>query len=571
MKKRQLDEAQAKCACSAALTAWQTINWVSCEKEVRKLQVRIVEALKANRIGKVKSLQRILISSFSAKALAVRRVTSNSGGSTAGVDKETWLTPIRRYKAISSLTTRGYKPKPLRRVFIPKKNGKMSPLGIPTIKDRAMQALFLMALEPIAETLADGNSYGFRKYRSCADATDQIYKCLHKKTSAQWVLEGDIKGCFDHISHEWLMENIPMDTQVLQKWLKCGFVDTKQLFPTEEGTPQGGTISPTLMNMTLDGLERLLKERLPTKQYFNGKTHFNKMNFVRYADDFIVTGESPEFLREEVLPIIRDFMTERGLQLSEEKTVITHIDDGFDFLGKNIRKYNGKLLIKPSKQSVGSLLKKVREIVKSNKSAKQDSLIRQLNPVIRGWVNNQRFVVSAEAFSKIDYQIYNCLWQWAKRRHKKKSRRWIAKKYWHCIGSRNWTFAAEERSKKRNKELSYFALEYATDTKIIRFKKIVSNANPFDERWSGYYEERDGEKMLNSTNGREKLLKVWRNQHRCCPVCNEPITSETSFKVHKVFRSGKSSWLEMVHPECHAVLHKNDSCFVEPGSLMGAL
>ena len=211
MKKRQLDEAQAKCASSAALTAWQTINWVSCEKEVRKLQVRIVEALKANRIGKVKSLQRILISSFSAKALAVRRVTSNSGGSTAGVDKETWLTPIRRYKAISSLTTRGYKPKPLRRVFIPKKNGKMRPLGIPTIKDRAMQALFLMALEPIAETLADGNSYGFRKYRSCADATDQIYKCLHKKTSAQWVLEGDIKGCFDHISHEWLLDNVIID------------------------------------------------------------------------------------------------------------------------------------------------------------------------------------------------------------------------------------------------------------------------------------------------------------------------------------------------------------------------
>ena len=211
----------------------------------------------------------------------------------------------------------------------------------------------------------------------------------------------------------------------------------------------------------------------------------------------------------------------------------------------------------------------MREIVKSNKSAKQDSLIRQLNPVIRGWVNNQRFVVSAEAFSKIDYQIYNCLWQWAKRRHKKKSRRWIAKKYWHCIGSRNWTFAAEERSKKRNKELSYFALEYATDTKIICFKKIVAEANPFDARWNGYYEERDGEKTLNSTNGREKLLKVWRNQHRCCPVCGEPITSDTGFKVHKVFRHGKSPWLEMVHPECHTVLHKNDACFVAPGSLTG--
>ena len=169
--------------------------------------------------------------------------------------------------------------------------------------DRAMQTLYMFALEPLAETYGDPNSYGFRIGRSTHDAIEQCFTDLNKGKSPEWILEGDIKGCFDHISHEWLMENIPMDTQVLQKWLKCGFVDTKQLFPTEEGTPQGGTISPTLMNMTLDGLERLLKERLPTKQYFNGKTHFNKMNFVRYADDFFVTGESPEFLREEVLPI----------------------------------------------------------------------------------------------------------------------------------------------------------------------------------------------------------------------------------------------------------------------------
>lgn len=531
--------------------------------------MRIVKAQQEGHYSKVKTLQWLLTHSFYAKALAVKRVTSNRGKNTAGVDHELWLTPEAKFKAINKLKRRGYRPQPLKRVYIPKKNGKLRPLSIPTMTDRAMQTLYMFALEPLAETYGDPNSYGFRIGRSTHDAIEQCFTDLNKGKSPEWILEGDIKGCFDHISHEWLMENIPMDTQVLQKWLKCGFVDTKQLFPTEEGTPQGGTISPTLMNMTLDGLERLLKERLPTKQYFNGKTHFNKMNFVRYADDFIVTGESPEFLREEVLPIIREFMAERGLQLSEEKTVITHIEDGFDFLGKNIRKYNGKLLIKPSKQSVSSLLKKVREIVKSNKSAKQDSMIRQLNPVIRGWVNNQRFVVSAEAFSKIDYQIYNCLWQWAKRRHKKKSRRWIAKKYWHCIGSRNWTFAAEERSKKRNKELSYFALEYATDTKIIRFKKIVAEANPFDARWNGYYEERDGEKMLNSTNGREKLLKVWRNQHRCCPVCGEPITSDTGFKVHKVFRHGKSPWLEMVHPECHTVLHKNDACFVAPGSLTG--
>ena len=506
---------EKSCAPTCRAGNWDSIDWNKARAYVKKLQMRIVKAQQEGHYSKVKTLQWLLTHSFYAKALAVKRVTSNRGKNTAGVDHELWLTPEAKFKAISKLKRRGYRPQPLKRVYIPKKNGKLRPLSIPTMTDRAMQTLYKFALEPLAETYGDLNSYGFRIGRSTHDAIEQCFTDLNKGKSPQWILEGDIKGCFDHISHEWLMENIPMETQVLQKWLKCGYVDTKQLFPTEEGTPQGGAISPTLMNMTLDGLERLLKERLPTRKKVNGKTHFNKMNFVRYADDFIVTGESPEFLREEVLPIIRDFMTERGLQLSEEKTVITHIDDGFDFLGKNIRKYNGKLLIKPSKQSVGSLLKKVREIVKSNKSAKQDSLIRQLNPVIRGWVNNQRFVVSAETFSKIDYQIYNCLWQWAKRRHKNKGRRWIAAKYWHCIGTRNWTFAVEERTKK-NGEQSYFALEYATDTKIIRFKKIVSNANPFDERWSGYYEERDGEKMLNSTNGREKLLKVWRNQHRCC-------------------------------------------------------
>lgn len=371
------------------------------------------------------------------------------------------------------------------------------------------------------------------------------------------------KGCFDHISHEWLLENIPMDTQMLYKWLKCGFVDTKQLFPTEEGTPQGGTISPVLMNMTLDGLERTLKERFPTREYRNRKTHFTKVNFVRYADDFIITGESPELLQNEVLPLVRQFMAERGLQLSEEKTVITHIDEGFDFLGQNIRKYNGKLLIKPSKSSAKFFLKKIREIVKSNKGAPQDLLIRKLNPVIRGWVNYHRYVVSAETFSWIDYQIYKCLWQWATRRHRHKGRKWIAKKYWHYIGTRQWTFAAE--LKGDSTKAPYLALEYATNTNILRFKKIVAEANPFDERWNGYYEERDGEKMLNSTKGREKLLKLWCNQKHLCPVCNEPITSETSFKVHKIFENRTYRKSMMVHPLCHNKLHNSAVCSCESG------
>lgn len=553
------------CASSDKAQDWKSIDWNKARAYVKKLQMRIVKAQKEGHYSKVKSLQWLLTHSFYAKALAVKRVTSNSGKKTSGVDHELWLTPQAKFNAISKLTRHGYAPQPLRRHYIKKKNGKMRPLGIPTMTDRAMQTLYKFALEPIAETYADPNSYGFRIGRSTHDAIEQCFTDLNKAKSPQWILEGDIKGCFDHISHEWLLENIPMDTQILRKWLKCGFIETHRLFPTEEGTPQGGTISPTLMNMTLDGLEKLLKERLPTRKKINGTTHFNKMNFVRYADDFIITGETPEFLQKEVLPIVWAFLTERGLQLSEEKTVITHIDDGFDFLGKNIRKYKGKLLIKPSKTAIKSFLGKVRDIIKSNKSTKQETLIRKLNPVIRGWVNNQRFVVSSEVFSRVDYEIYKCLWQWAKRRHKKKGRKWIATRYWHYIGNRQWTFAA--LTKNSDGDSYYAKLEYATDTSIIRYNKIVAEATPFDERWTEYFEEREGEKMLNSTKGRDKLLAIWRRQNRRCPVCGEPITSETGFKVHTP--DEKNSRKIMVHQECHKQLHNLTANF-EPGSRQGS-
>ena len=551
------------CASPGIATCWEEIDWQKARAYVKKLQMRIVKAQKEGHYSKVKSLQWLLTHSFYAKALAVKRVTSNSGKRTSGVDHELWLTPQAKFNAISKLNRRGYRPQPLRRHYIPKKNGKLRPLSIPTMTDRAMQTLYKFSLEPIAETYADPNSYGFRIGRSIHDAIEQCFTDLNKGKSPKWILEGDIKGCFDHISHQWLLENIPMDTQILEKWLKCGYVETQKLFPTDEGTPQGGTISPTLMNMTLDGLERLLHDRLPTRKKVNGKTHCNKMNFVRYADDFIITGESPEFLREKVLPIVREFLTERGLQLSEEKTVITHIGEGFDFLGKNIRKYNGKLLIKPCKSAVRSFLGKVRDIIKSSKSIKQEILIRRLNPVIRGWVNNQRYVVSSKVFSTVDYEIYKCLWQWAKRRHKKKSRKWIARKYWHDIDSRQWTFSVPYENQGTEGKPLYCKLEYATDTKIIRFKKIVAEANPFDEYWTDYFEEREGEKLLNSTKGREKLLTIWRRQGRRCPVCGDLITSETDFKVHTP--AGKNSRKIMVHKECHEEIHSPITTF-EPGS-----
>ena len=530
------------CASSDKTVSWESIDWKKAAEYVKKLQMRIVKAQEEGHYSKVKSLQWLLTHSFYAKAMAVKRVTSNQGKNTSGVDHELWKPPDSKLEAVKKLKRRGYKPQPLRRIYIPKKNGKMRPLSIPTMTDRAMQTLYKFALEPIAETYADPNSYGFRIGRSTHDAIEQCFTDLNKGKSPEWILEGDIKGCFDHISHEWLLENIPMDTQILEKWLKCGFVESKKLFPTEEGTPQGGTISPILMNMTLDGLERTLKETFP-KFYENGKQKSHMLNFVRYADDFIVTGNNPEFLREQVLPVIKEFLSERGLQLSEEKTVITNINDGFDFLGQNIRKYNGKLLITPSKASRKAFMKKIRDIVNGNKTVRQEMLIRKLNPVIRGWVNYHRYVVSSEVFGWIDHQIFKALWAWAKRRHKRKGRKWIAKKYWHSIGNRNWTFAAE--ISKENEEKRYLSLEYAANTKIIRFKKIVAEANPFDERWNGYFEARDGERMLNSTKGRQKLLSLWKRQKCRCCICNDFITSETGFTTR--YEDNK---MIMIHPNC---------------------
>jgi RNA-directed DNA polymerase len=284
-----------------------------------------------------------------------------------------------------------------------------SGLGIPTMKDRAMQALYLMALEPVAETTADRDSYGFRKGRSTKDAYSQYYCDLSRDMSPKWVLEDDIKGCFDHISHEWLLNNIPMDKVMLNKWLKCGFVFNKQLFPTEEGTSQGGIISPTLANLTLDGLQDLFAENFKlTRTKETG--YFNPMiNLVRYADDFIITGVSKELLEEKVKPLVREFLVARGLTLSEEKTKITHIDERFDFLGFNIRKYNRVLLIKPSIKSIKTFLDKIRGIVDKNKTIKQESLIALLNPIIEGWGNYYRHCVAGKTFKNANAQIFHKL------------------------------------------------------------------------------------------------------------------------------------------------------------------
>lgn len=547
-------------------TTWHGINWAKSHAEVRRLQARIVKATQEGRWGKVKALQWLLTHSFSGKAVAVKRVTENQGKNTPGVDRATWSTPDAKMHATLSLTRHGYKPLPLRRIYIPKSNGKMRPLGIPTMKDRAMQALFLLALEPVSETTADSNSYGFRPQRCTADAIEHCFKALSRKNSPQWIMEGDIKGCFDNIDHNWLLSTIPMDRAILRKWLKAGYLEDCKLFPTEAGTPQGGIISPALANMTLDGLQAMLEKAFPWTTRRGQKV---KVNLVRYADDFIISGDSQELLENEVKPLVEAFLAERGLTLSPEKTKITHIDEGFDFLGQNIRKYGGKLLIKPSAKNVLAFLDKVREVVKGNKQATQAAVINQLNPIIRGWVNYHRHIVAKDVFQRVDKEIWRCLWRWAKRRHPKKGLFWIKQRYFHTIGTRTWVFAADTGDVYPNGKPKLVKLVYAGETPIKRYCKIQAEANPFDPAWESYFEDRIGLKMLDSLRGRRKLVSLWLDQEGCCPVCNQRITKETGWNAHHLVRrvdGGKNgvSNLVLLHPNCHRQVHSRRLEVVKP-------
>ena len=520
----------ATLACAPSGATWHGINWATVHRQVRRLQARIVKAIQEGRHNKVKALQWLLTHSFSGKALAVKRVTTNRGKNTPGVDKVVWNTSEAKTNAIASMKRRGYSPIPLLRVFIPKKNGqKTRPLGIPAMKDRAMQALHLLALEPVAETTGDPNSYGFKPERSTADAGAQCFNVLATTRMAQWVLEADIKGCYDNISHDWMIANVPTDKTILRKWLKAGFVYRNELFPTEAGTPQGGIISPVLANMTLDGLEARLAEKFP-----NAKLRGLKMNMVRYADDFIITGNSKEWLETEVKPAVMEFLAERGLVLSPEKTKITHIKEGFDFLGWNIRKYDSKLLMKPSKANVKAHLDKIREVIKANKTAKQANLVRLLNPILRGWANYHSHVVAKETFARNDDKVWSMLWQWATRRHPKKGGRWVKEKYFQTRGVRHWVFAATE--KREDGTQREVILLNESDTPIQRHVKIKSDANPHDPKWEQYFETRWGKKMLNSVRGRKKLYRVWSRQDGTCPVCQEQITMDSPWTVQHIVK-----------------------------------
>jgi RNA-directed DNA polymerase len=535
---------------SSGLTmrTWHQINWPACSRQVRSLQRRIVQAVQAGAWRQVKRLSYRLVHSCAARARAVKRVTENTGKKTPGMDGDLWDTPAKKADAVARIGRwQGYRPAPLKRIYIPKKNGQQRPLSIPTLEDRAPQAVYLQALQPIAETTVDQDSYGFRPKRRCADAIDQCFKILRQKTSATWISGGDIQGFFDNIEFAWLETHIPMHKRLLSKWLRSGVVDRGARLPTTAGVPQGGFISPVISNMVLDGLEAVV-------QGGNWPRRVHHINYVRWADDFIVTANSREVLEETVLPRIHAFLAARGVRLSPTKTVITHISQGFDFLGQTLRKYErpqgkpAKLQITPSKASLQAVKAKVKVLCKQSAGSTPAQLIGTLNPVLRGWANDHRHVICGTTFAQLDSFVWRRLCRWAKLRHPNKTGRWIATRYFPHDRGKSWRFT-----------------DPGTGTQILRIQeavkpqrhiKVKGDANPFDPAWEAYFQPRDRHLTRQASSpGRANILK---QQNGLCPVCRQVIQPEEALERHH--RDGHHQHnhlvnLVLLHPNCHHQVH----------------
>ena len=546
------------------LTSWSEIDWQKVMKKVKNLRQRIYRATKLKQWNRVRSLTKLMLRSYSNLLLSVSRVTEiNQGRNTPGIDGYLAKTPEQRVRLVNNWDFQIWKIKPTKRIYIPKTNGKKRPLGIPTVNDRVAQAIIKNALEPSWEVRFENNSFGFRPGRGCHDAIEGCFYRFRKGSIDNWVLDADIKGAFDNISHEFILKRLEYTPgrEFIKKWLKAGYVESQIFNRTDKGTPQGGILSPLLANIALDGMDNWLSRITETKVY--GKTKIKTKEerkiygFIRYADDFIVTAQTKEQI-EAIIPRIREWLAIRGLHLNEEKTAIRNINDGFDFLGFNIRKFNGKCIIKPQKEKVTGKLNQIKTWLKDHPNAKPSVVIDVLNPILRGWGNYYKHGVSKETFAYFDHRLVKMLVKWIKRRHPSKGIEWAVPRYFGRIKGDRWVFKADTKD-RQGKDTTKYLFRLAT-IPIVRHVKVRGNASPDDPQLKEYWEKRKTKVGKNYYAKGSKLYRIAESQNWKCPVCNQHLFNQELIETHhkkEVAYGGmdEESNLIHVHQKCHRQIH----------------